>query len=156
MAFSQKLVKAALDPNTKEVFLFLLTFSGGAITTPIRLVNNIDKIVSRGQEYIAFPLEMTLPADDGESLPSIEIVSQNASLELIDIIRSSGAFIGVKLEFILASTPDVVEFEILNMRVASVEYDKDVIKMTVTVDDLLNTAFPNERYLPSNFQGLFK
>jgi hypothetical protein len=156
MAFSQRLVKAALDPNTKEVFLFLLTFSGGVITTPIRLVNNIDKIISRGQEYIAFPLEITLPADDGESLAAIEIVCQNASLELIDIIRSSGTFIGVKLEFILASTPDVVEFEILNMRVASVEYDKDTIKMTVTVDDLLNTAFPNERYLPSSFSGLFK
>lgn len=156
MAFSQRLIKAVLEPNTKEVFLFLLTFNHPSFADPIRLVNNLEDIHSRGNDYIAFPLELVLPSDDGDSLPMIEITCQNASLELIDEVRSITGSMSLKLEFILASNPDFVEFSIDDMRVAQVEYDKQILKMTCTVDDLLNTAFPKERYLPSNFGGLFK
>jgi hypothetical protein len=156
MAFSQKLIQAALEPNTGEVFLFLLTVSHPSFLQPIRLVNNVEPIVSRGQEYIAFPLEISLPPDDGETLPSIQIKASNASLELVDEIRSVVGPMELRLELILASSPDWIEASIENMRVASIQYDKDAITMTATVDDLLNLAFPKERYLPSNFAGLFK
>lgn len=156
MAFSQKLIQAVLEPNTGEVFLFLLTFNHPSFSTPIYLVNNLENITSRGVEYQAFPLELILPSDDGESLPNIEITCQNASLELIDEVRSITGPMSLKMEFILASEPDVVEFSIQDMRVAQVQYDKDLLKMTATVDDLLNTSFPAHRYLPSNFAGLFK
>jgi hypothetical protein len=156
MAFSQRLVQAALAPNTGEVFLFLFEFNHPSFATPIRLVNNLEDIVSRGQEYMAFPLEMALPPDDGETLPAIEIKAQNASLELIDEIRSIVGPMDVRLELILASSPDYIEASIENMRVAAITFDKDEITMTLTVDDLLNTAFPKHRYLPSNFAGLFK
>jgi hypothetical protein len=156
MAFSQKLIQAVLAPNTGEVFLFLLTFNHPSFRLPIHLVNNLENISSRGVEYQAFPLELTLPADDGDSLPTIEITCQNASLELIDEVRSITGPMSLKLEFILASQPDIVEFSIQDMRVATVQYDKDVLKMSCTVDDLLSTSFPAHRYLPSNFAGLFK
>lgn len=156
MAYSQNLIRAALDQNTKEVFLFLLTFTGGSITEPVRLVNNLEDVTSRGNSYMAFPLDLTLPIDDGDSMPSIKIVCQNASLQLIETIRNVGTVMYVKLEMILASSPDYIEASIENMRVSSVQYDKDAITMTCAMDDLLNTAFGRERYLPSNFPGLFK
>jgi hypothetical protein len=156
MAFSQKLIQAVLEPNTGEVFLFLLTFNHPSFSSPIHLVNNLENITSRGIEYQAFPLELVLPADDGDSLPMIDITCQNASLELIDEVRSITGPMSLKLEFIMASDPDYVEFSITDMRVAQVQYDKDILKMSCTVDDLLNTSFPKERYLPSNFGGLFK
>lgn len=156
MSYSQKLVEAVLAPNTGEVFLFLLTFTHESLPEPIRLVNDIDPIISRGNDFIAFPLEITLPMDDGENLPTLQISCQNASLELIDEIRSLQSPMSMKIELILASTPDYVEYEIDEMRVASVEYTKDSLTLTCTVDDLMNTSFPKERYLPSNFAGLFK
>lgn len=156
MAFSQKLIRAVLEPNTGEVFLFLLTFNHQSFSQPIRLVNNLENIVSRGHDYLAFPLELTLPPDDGDSLPTIQISCENATLELVDEVRSITGPMSLKIEFIMASSPDVVEFSIEDMRVAQVEYDKQNLKMTCTVDDLLNTSFPKERYLPSNFGGLFK
>lgn len=156
MAFSQKLIQAVLEPNTGEVFLFLLTFSHPSFPKPICLVNNLENIVSRGVEYQAFPLELVLPADDGDSLPTIVITCQNASLELIDEVRSITGPMSLRLEFIIASQPDFVEFSIADMRVAGVQYDKQTLKMTCTVDDLLNTAFPAHRFLPSNSAGLFK
>lgn len=156
MAFSQRLVQAVLEPNTDEVFLFLLTFNHPSFAEPIRLVNNLDNITSNGHEFTAFPLDLALPMDDSDSLPSVQITVQNASLELVDEIRSIQSPMSMKLELILASTPNTIEVSIENMRIASIQYDKQTIQMTCTVDDLLNTAFPKEKYLPSNFPALFK
>lgn len=156
MSFSNKLVKAVLEPNTGEVFLFLVTFTHPSLSEPVRLVNNLEDIVSRGFTYKAFPLELSLPPDDGDTLPSIRLVCQNASLELIEILRSVNGLLDVTIELILASTPGYIEAEISNMRVSSIDYNKDTITLNCTVDDFLNTSFPKERYLPNNFPGLFK
>jgi len=153
---SQKLIQAVLEPDTGEIFLMLLTFNHSTFPQPIRLVNNLEDIRSRGELYQAFPLELILPPDDGDTLPTVQITCQNASLELIDEIRSVQGPMSVKIELILASTPDWIEASIEDLRVATVQYDKSAIQMTCTVDDLLNTSFPKERYLPSNFPGLFK
>ena len=156
MSLSDKLVKAALAPETGEVFLMLLTFYHQEFEQPIRLVNNLEDIVSRGDTYVAFPFDLAMPPDDGESLPVVQITAQNATLELIDELRSIQSQMAVRIELILASSPDYVEALVDDMRVSSIQYDKQTIQMTCTVDDLLNTSFPGERYLPSNFPGLFK
>lgn len=156
MAFSQRLVRAVLEPNTGEVFLMLLTFNHSSFQVPVRLVNNVENIVSRGQTFQAFPLELVLPPDDGDTLPTVQITCQNASLELINMIRSVTGPMSVLIEMILASTPNYIEASIQDLRVVSVDYNKDTIVMTCSVDDLLNTSFPKECYLPSNFPGLFK
>lgn len=156
MNLSQKLIEAALSPNTGEVALFLLTFDHVTFTTPIRLVNNLDDISSRGNNYQAFPLDLVLPPDDGDTLPQVQITCQNASLELIDEIRKVPGPMSVKIELILASSPDYIEASIENMRVASVNYDKTTVQMICTVDDLLNTSFPKHKFLPSSHPGLFR
>lgn len=156
MSFSDKLVKAALAPETGEVFLMLLTFNHETFSQPIRLVNNLEDIISRDNNYVAFPFDLAMPPDDGDSLPVVQITAQNATLELIDELRSIQSQMSVRIELILASSPDYVEALIEDMRVASIQYDKQAIQMTCTVDDLLNTSFPKERYLPSSFPGLFK
>lgn len=153
---SQKLVRAVLEPNTGEVFLLLITFDHSSFSKPVRLVNNLEEIRSRGEIYQAFPLELTLPPDDGDTLPTVQITCQNASLELIEMIRSVQGPMSVRIELVMASTPDWIEASIEDLRVSTVQYGQAVIQMTCTVDDLLNTSFPKERYLPSNFPGLFK
>lgn len=156
MSFSDKLVKAALAPETGEIFLMLVTLNHESFEEPIRLVNNLEDINSRGKTYVAFPFDLAMPPDDGETLPVVQLTAQNATLELIDELRSIQSQMSLRIELILASSPDYVEALIDDMRVASVQYDKTAIQMTCTVDDLLNTSFPGERYLPSNFPGLFR
>jgi hypothetical protein len=154
--FSQKLVQAVMQPNTGEVFLLLVTFNHSSFDTPIRLVNNLEPITSRGNEYMAFPIDMVLPPDDGDTLPTVQITCQNASLELIDEVRSVQGPMSLTIEMIMASSPDYVEASIGDLRVANAQYDKNTIQLTATVDDLLNTSFPKEKYQPGNFPGLFK
>lgn len=156
MSYSAKLLEAALSENTSEVFLILLTFNNDSFDEPIYLVNNTENIISRDKEFLAFPFSLGLPVDDGDSLPSVTIKCENASLELIDELRKLTSPLSVTLEMIIASSPNYVETSIDDMRIASVQYDKQSLTMVATVDDLLNTSFPKERYLPSNFAGLFK
>jgi hypothetical protein len=156
MALSKRLVKAVLEPNTGEVFLFLLTFTNPKFNQPVRLVNNLSNIVSRGETYFAFPMEIVLPPDDGDTLPSVVINCSNVSLQLIDEIRSVNGMMDLKLELILANTANYIEASIENMRVAQIQYDKDSIQMTCTVDDLLNQAFPADKFTPGQWPGLFK
>lgn len=156
MSISQNLIRAVMEPNTGEVFLMLVTFNHSSFLEPIRLVNNLEDVTSRGNKYLAFPLDLVLPPDDGESLPSVEITCQNASLELIDEVRSINSPMSVSIELIMSSMPDYIEASIDDLRVVSVEYDKTTIKMVCTVDDLLNTAFPKHRFIPSSHPGLFK
>jgi hypothetical protein len=156
VSYSTKLIQAALAENTAEVFLMLLTFNHETFAEPIRLVNNLEDITSRGNVYMAFPFSLALPVDDGDSLPTVEISCENASLELIDELRSLVSPMSVTLELILASTPDYIEQSIADMRVSGIEYDAQNLKLTANIDDLLNTIFPKERYLPSNFAGLFQ
>lgn len=154
--FSQKLVQAVMQPNTGEVFLLLVTFGHSSFTNPIRLVNNTESITSRGNLYTAFPIEIVLPPDDGDTLPTVQITCQNVSLELIDEVRSVQGPMSVTIEMIMASSPDFVEASIGDLRVAQAQYDKNTMQLTATVDDLLNASFPKEKYQPGNFPGLFK
>jgi hypothetical protein len=155
MTYSSTFVEALVSQNTDEVFLFLLTLSHPDLSTPIRVVNNVENITSRSLVYQAFPFELILPQDDGDSLPQVVITLSNVSLEFIDEIRALNGALDVKLEVILASSPNTVEMSIDGMKTYTISYDTQSIQATCQVEDVLNMSFPNELYMPSNFPGLF-
>jgi hypothetical protein len=155
MTYSAAFVEAVVSQNTDEVFLFLLTLSHADLTTPIRVVNNTEDIVSNGNVYTAFPFNLVLPQDDGESLPQIVITLSNVTLEFIDEIRALNGALDVKLEVILASSPNTIEMSIDGMKTYTINYDAQNMQATCQIEDVLNMSFPSEIYLPSNFPGLF-
>jgi hypothetical protein len=156
MALSKRFVQAVLQNDTGEVFLFLVTLTNPNFNKPVYLVNNLSNIVSRGNTYFAFPMEVVLANDDGETLPTVQLQCQNVSLELIDEIRGVRGMMDVKIELVMASSPNTVETSIENMRVMDIRYDKKNIQMTCSVDDLMNQAFPADRFVPAHWAGLFK
>lgn len=156
MTYSSSFVEAVVSQNTDEVFLFLLTLSHVDLSAPIRVVNNTEDIYSNGFIYTAFPFNLVLPQDDGDSLPQVVITLSNVSLEFIDEIRALNGALDVKLEVILASSPNTIEMSIDGMKTYTISYDAQNIQATCQVEDVLNMSFPNELYLPSNFPGLFK
>lgn len=156
MSFSSAFKIAALEQNTDEVFLWLLTIQHAESSTVYRLVNNLDAITSRGNEYMAFPFQFVLPEDDGETLPTIQISVDNVSLELVEIIRTYGSGITITAEIILASNPDYVEYAIDDLSLIDATYNSQSITLTAQIQDLLNQRFPADDYLPRTFPGMFK
>jgi len=151
---SANLLAELYGQNSSDPFLMLVTLSHTSFTT-LYLVNNTANITSRLQKYTAFPMKITLPIDDGESLRSVKMQFDNVSLELIDEIRTVTDPIDVKLEMVLASNPDVVEIEYDELKISNIAYDAQSIRADLIFDDFLNTGMTSERYTPTLYAGIF-
>lgn len=151
---SNTLIAQMYGQESDDPFLTLMTLTHDNFDT-IRFVNNSVDITSNGNVYEAFPFQITLPADDGEAIKDINITIDNVALELIDELRSITDYIYVKLELVIASNPDLVEVEIAELKIVSIEYNSTTITATLAMDNFLGTDLSNEKYTPSNYPGLF-
>lgn len=133
----------------------LVELSHPAFLTTQRLVNNNVDIVSRGNTYVAFPMKIRLPSDDGETSREVAIDFDNVGRDLIDEIRSITTPIQVKIEMILASNPDQVQISLEELKVRNISYDKSKISAKLSLDNFLNIAMTGEKYTPQNYPGLF-
>lgn len=156
-SLSPELLAQLYAQESNDPFLMLVTISHSSFAADIRLVNNSENIVSRGETFQAFPLKIRLPVDDGETNREVAIDFDNVSLEIIDEIRtvSSAERIRVKLEMILASIPDEVQMSLEELQILNVSYNKLRVSAKLGLDDFLNTELTSERYNPSNFPGIF-
>ena len=152
---SNELIAQLFSQESDDPFLTLVTLTHASFASPIRLVNNTKSITSRGNVYTAFPMRIRLPVDDGETAKEFTIQFDNVSLELIDEMRSVTTRMGVKLEMILASMPDVVQMSQDDLFIGSIFYNAKSITAKLVLDSFLNVEMTSERYNPSNFPGLF-
>jgi hypothetical protein len=150
-----ELIAQLYAQESGDPFLSLITMEHPDFAEPIRLVNNSVNIISRGETFLAFPMKIRLPVDDGESAREFQIDLDNVSLELVTSIRSVTTQIGLKIEMILASLPDEVQISIDELKIQSITYDKLRVTARVVLDNFLNTEMTSERYGPKNFPGLF-
>ena len=104
---------------------------------------------------MAFPIKIKLPVDDGETARTVTLEFDNVSLLLIEQIRTVTTAIGVNLEMILASMPDDVQYELSELSIGALSYNRTRISATLVLDGLLGTGLTSEIYSPTNFPGLF-
>lgn len=147
------LIPAVNQSQTNEAFLFLLT-----ITTPsevIRVVNNMEDIVSRGETYTAYPFSLSLPADTGDKQPNLQLVIDNTDQALVNAIRGFPKAPSVKVELIVSGSPDIVEKSIDFLQVSSVSYDALSITIEMRPVNILARKFPAASYSSTEFPDLY-
>ena len=152
---SPELLAQLFAQESNDPFLILVTLSHENFDEDIRLVNNSENITSRGNVFQAFPMNIRLPVDDGESARNFVIEFDNVSLTLIEEIRTNTTPIGVKIERILASLPDEVQMGQDELLIQGITYNKSKIVASIVLDNFLNTEMTSEKYTPSIFPGLF-
>lgn len=152
---SNKLLAELFSESSDDPFLGLFTISHPDFAETIYLINNNENITSRGVVYEAFPVKLVLPVDDPEKNREVSVEFSNVSLDLIDDFRSVTSEIDVKLEMILASSPDDVEFSYDEMKLRDMQYDFQTITAKLVLDDFLNTEMTSEKYTPQVYPGLF-
>jgi hypothetical protein len=151
---SPELLAQLYAQESDDVLLFLVTLSHQSFSD-IRLVNNTENIVSNGNTYQAFPMDITLPTDDGETERQLQIEFDNVSLDLIDEIRSVTDPIQVKIELVLASNPNFIQYSYEELQIRTVGYNKFRIQAKLYMDSFLNVELTSEKYVPSLYPGLF-
>ena len=144
---------AIYQTTTDEAFLWLLTITTSNET--IRLVNNMEDVVSRGNNYTAYPFNISLPVEDGSKQLSLSLTIDNVDQVLIEAIRGFLEPPVMKLELVLSSDFDTVEKKIDFLRLGQVEYDQLQIRGQLKPNNVLGNAFPASNYDPAQFPALF-
>jgi hypothetical protein len=151
---SSQLLAQLYGQESDIPLLLLITISHPDIDT-IRLVNNTVDIVSRGNTFMAFPVKIALPPDDGETARELALELDNVSLELIAELRTVTSPMNFLVELVLASVPDVVQMDYGDLKLRSVTYNKNRVSGRLFMDNFLNTELTSEKYTPTTFPGLF-
>lgn len=146
--------QAIFSQETAEVFLLLLDIAHASIPT-IRVVNNQENITSGGEEYLAFPFEITLPDEKEESLGQMKLSIDNVDRAIVQAVRTLTSPPTITLTVVLASQPDTVEASFDGFVLRGVTYNALVVEGNLMLEDVLNEPYPQDSFTPNLFAGLF-
>ena len=113
-----------LSQNRSNAYLILLEISHEDITT-IRLVGNTEDVVSNGSTYTAIYLQLAMPKEADDELPTQTLTISNVDQTVLTALRTMGHQTTdratVKAFCVRHSDPDTVErgpfeYELLSMK----------------------------------------
>jgi len=128
-------------PETNVAFLHLLTIT--AASDVIRVVNNDEPVVSRGQTFDPYPFSLALPVSDGEKQPELLLNIDNVDQRLVRAIRELLTPPTVLFEMVLSVSPDV-----------PISYDAMSIQFRLRPNNILARKFPSSTYSPARYRDL--
>lgn len=153
---SATMKSAIAAPETGEVALPLLTITHATLAQPIRVVSNMVDIVSRGNLYTAWPFDVVFPEDREDQLPQVRLRLDNIDASIGKALRAiRGRGPNVRLEAVLASSPDTVEAGPIDVVLKERDIDAGVVSGVLGAEDLLNEPFPADLFTPDKFAGLY-
>lgn len=156
----------AYAQESEDVFIALMTLSSDELDEPIRLCTDpyerltylgedIYGLNSNGEDFIFVPFDIWLPRDDKTGTVSAKVAIENVDRRIVGHARSVTKPIDVKIECVLASDINFVEFSYENFVLSNVNYDVVQLTGDITLDYWGLEPFPSGRFTPSGFPGLF-
>ncbi|MGO7750491.1 DUF1833 family protein [Rhizobium ruizarguesonis] len=162
---STTFIAAANAQETDEVVICLLTVTHDDLEAPIYLSSNAttrlseDPLVygteSRGEQYFYLPFEFTLPDDQSDNPPRVQLKMDNIERSLVSVLRSFATPASVLMEIVLASDLDLVEITMPALQMSDVAIDDHTVSATLVADALINEPHPAGQFTPGSFPGLF-
>lgn len=160
--------RAAYAAETGRGGIVLITITHADFLETIRVCNNptqrlstpltdiVYGTVSRGEQYIYFPMRLKLPSDTDSGPGAVNIEFDNVHRDYIEAIRSIFTPPSVALELVLDDDPDTVECTWPEFFLTNVRYDELVITASLNLELLTTEPFPCGTYSPAYFPGLFR
>lgn len=151
--------------ETDENFLYLVTVDHPLLESTLRFVaalrENQTDVVSRGNTYIAYPMEISFPSAESGSRARTRVritaVNDPAHPEndIVLILRNlEGTPPTIGLETVLYAQPDTVERQAPDMVLESAESDSVTIEGDLAYEDVLTQRFPADDYNPAEWPGV--
>lgn len=142
-------------PETGEVFIVLLTIDHADIDPPIRVSSDAVDTMSRGNTFVAFPFELSLPDDTDDRPPRARLRIDNVDRKIVKAIRSINSAPSVLIEIVRGDDPDTVEATFPDFQLREIAYDVLVVEGALTVEELEGEPYPARVFSPADFPGLF-
>lgn len=141
--------------ETGEVFLLLLTINHASLAQPIRVVNNLENVVSGGNTYIAFPFQITLPQDREDQPPKMRLAIDNVDRSIVTAVRTLTSPPTITLDVVLASQPNTIEATFPGFTLRNTKYDALVVEGDLNLEDISNEPYPKDSFTPTLAPALF-
>lgn len=157
-ATSSALRRMVHAQETGDALVALVDIAHASMSgSPIRVVQNLQPMVSQGNTYVAFPFVVKLPDDSDNTHPevtlSIDAVDQSIASAIKSLSPTQSPSVTITL--VLASQPGVIELQMSNMLLRHVSGDAMTIEGTLVLDESDLEAYPEGSYTPGAFPGMF-
>jgi len=143
-------VSAAQSP------LLALEITHEDLAQPIRVVNDVEDLVSNGETFVAMAFRAELPSDLEEGQARARLVVDNVGKEMVGWLEASNGGRGARCRImqLLRSDPDTIEWEI-SMDLSNLVVSPLTVSGTLSFEDLLNRPGIPMLYRPEAAPGLF-
>lgn len=155
-AYSAEFKSTLASVSAPEAPLILLEISHPSLTSPIRVVNDMQDIDSNGNLFVACPFRCVLPDDYEGQMPKARLSVDNVGRELMYWIETSSGGQGSLVRFmqIMRSRPDLIEWEI-TMNLYNVSVTMQEISAELGFENLFAKPAISMQYRPDNSIGIF-
>ena len=168
-SMSPDAIKAIFSPESDSDLLFLLTIydpaDGTTVVTRLcdgftqRISETADEVVygvvSRSQDFMFLPMEISLPTEEEAQAPRCSIVLRDVTKYVIPIVRTIVGPPKVKMELVLSKTPNTVEASFTGFYISNFSYNADSVTAELSMIDYEREPFPMHSFTPAYFPGMF-
>ncbi len=153
---------ALLAQETGEVFIMLATLTHPSLPQPIRVCSDITPIISNGVYFFGFRFDIQFPDDKASGLQTAQAMIDNVDPSIGEALETiaSASYPGqtgamyLKVEFVRAALPDLVEITWDFLRMRNVKVDDTSVSGVLTYEDIVNE--PIACFVtPSTYPGVF-
>ena len=146
--------------NMDSVLLVLYKINHADWATPFYFVNNPESIISNGDTYEPYPINMILPSQDTDNLSqTAELVIDTVDNEVLNVLRginTTNGYVTIGISMIIAEEPDTVIFGEFTSQLRSITYDRKTMTGTLAVNSIMGTIFPKDTFNVSGYPGLWR
>lgn len=139
-----------------EAPLTLLEITHPDLASPVRVVNDVQDLVSNGNTFTALAFRVTLPDDLDSGQPRAQLAVDNVGRDLTSWIEASAGAAGaaVRLMQVRRSAPNTIEWEV-TLDLNNVSMNMLEVSGELGFDDLLNLPGIALTYRPDVAPGLY-
>lgn len=147
---------AVYPQETALVFLELLTLSHADWGEPLRIVNGMESVTSRGDEFLPFPFLLEWGARHQDAPPQPRVTIDNVTREIWQDIRQINSPPTALIELVLSDDPDVVEMQLHGLFLRDVVADAVSISGELVLENMAREPYPAGTFSPAAFPGLLR
>lgn len=163
---SNNLKQTAYVQETDVIIIVLLTLSTPELPESVRICSspiekfsdlgeNVYGCTSNNERYLFLPFQISLPQDDKTGAVSAKLSIDNVNRQIVQYAREAKNSINVDIQVVLSNNLDYKELEYTGFKLTNVKYDAFTVSGNLSVDYLGLEPFPQGRFTPSGFPGLF-
>ena len=168
-SMSPAAIKAVFSPDSDDDLITLLTIYNPLNEVEViarladgftgRISETDDEVLygvfSNGFAYTFIPMQVSLPSEDEAQAPRCSIVLNDVTRYITPIIRTITAPPRIKLELVLAKSPDIVEVSFSDFYINNFSYNAQSVTADLAMIDYEREPFPMHSFTPRYFPGMF-